>query len=490
MKTLLKTLALTLLAMPLWGQMYMDENALNFTMLSLNGNARYVGMGGAMGALGGNLSTLSTNPGGIGIYRNGEFSFTPALTIGQTHTTPADDKKRMGEQWNFNLGNLGWVGVIDLSSSDSKNEMKKIQIGIGLNRQADFWNQSKYNRFAAGGETYLDVLTATANEDGLDSDIYSGLAHDAGLILQDTAYYGDWDYHNDLEYYDDVDGEWYNSGVQQRQTTKTTGAINEWVFSVGGNYGDRLFWGATIGIPSVNYKVTRNLIEENADEYNLNFNNWKLQEKLEISGTGINLKLGMIYKPVDFVRVGLAFHTPTRYNLKEKLTINVNGDTWIAEHKENINEYDFHLRTPARLIISTGIIIAKKASIGIEYEHFNYGNMLLDDEWGSYDADNDYIFETYGKGGTLKVGAEYRFDPVCVRAGYNYTLSPYEDNSFNDFSQQSISAGLGFNLGSMMLDLAYVNTFRNYKYMPYPCQSVNQYKTSGQQFVITMGWRF
>jgi hypothetical protein len=449
-----------------------------------------------MGALGGNLSTLSTNPAGIGIYRSGEFSFTPALKIGQTNTTPDNDKQRMGEQWNFNLGNLGWVGVIDLSSSESKNEWKKIQFGIGLNRQTDFWNQSRYNRYASSKESYLGYLTET---DGLSGD----LAEKADLIYQDPDYFdpnyfgGDY-YHNDLTYWDEFEGDYFDAPVRQSHTTKTTGAINEWVFSFGGNYGDQLFIGATIGVPVVNYKITRSLMEENADEFNPNFNNWKIQEKLNVSGNGINLKLGAIYKPADFIRLGLAFHSPTRYNLDEKFSIDVSGDTRYAdpdEHFEEINDYEYNLRTPMRLIASAGFVIGKKAVVGVEYEHLNYSKMLLNDEWSAYDDYNDYIADNYSKGGTVRVGGEYRLDPVCLRLGYNYTMSPYADNSFNKFSQQTISAGLGFTIGSsMMLDFAYANTLRNYNNIPYPSiqgfENVNKYKMSGQQFLVTLGWRF
>lgn len=35
----------------------------------LNGTARFVGMGGAMGALGADISTIGTNPAGIGLFR-------------------------------------------------------------------------------------------------------------------------------------------------------------------------------------------------------------------------------------------------------------------------------------------------------------------------------------------------------------------------------------------------------------------------------------
>jgi hypothetical protein len=40
----------------------------------LNGTARYVGMGGAMEALGADISTINTNPAGIGLFRKSQIA--------------------------------------------------------------------------------------------------------------------------------------------------------------------------------------------------------------------------------------------------------------------------------------------------------------------------------------------------------------------------------------------------------------------------------
>ena len=45
----------------------------------LNGTARYVGMGGAMEALGADLSTMSTNPAGIGLFRSSQIAVSGGL---------------------------------------------------------------------------------------------------------------------------------------------------------------------------------------------------------------------------------------------------------------------------------------------------------------------------------------------------------------------------------------------------------------------------
>ena len=191
MKKILKITALSLLTTPLFAQ-YLDmqfnhQYALAFTMPHLSGNARFASMGGAFGALGGNLSALSTNPASIGIYRNSEFSFTPALTIGQSQVRPIgvpESRSRDMDRFNFNVGNFGMVNVFDISNSDSPNEWKSVQFGFGMNRQADFWNRSYYTGYVE--DTYLDQVTRDANLFGAPTGTIRRLAADADVIFWDT----------------------------------------------------------------------------------------------------------------------------------------------------------------------------------------------------------------------------------------------------------------------------------------------------------------
>jgi hypothetical protein len=153
-----------------------------------------------------------------------------------------------------------------------------------------------------------------------------------------------------------------------------------------------------------------------------------------------------------------------------------------------------------KLIGSLGFVIGRQALIGIEYEHLDYGRIRIGGFDPDIDDENDFIQESYRKGGVLRVGGEYRLQQMSLRLGYNLTMSPY-DGDFNfqnfsynaDFSGQSISAGVGFQVGSTTIDLAYVNTTRNFKRMPYEYFEVlrlNQYNITQHQFMVTFGWRF
>jgi hypothetical protein len=503
MKNLLKITALSLLTTPLFAQFedfenyqfkYWDQKALQLSMPQLQGNARFVAMGGAFGALGGNLSALSTNPGSIGIYRSSEFSFTPTLTFGGTRVEPEQGRMREPDPIsNFNMGNIGWVSAIDVSKSDNPNEWKMVQFGIGLNRIADFWNRSNYSRYA--DNPFLNVLTQQANELGnLDNDFFRGLAWDAGPSRN-----------MGLIRFDPIDDEYWNmlegtgKGLAQRQNTKTTGAINEFVLTFGGNYGDFFYLGATLGFPRVNLNQEKRLRETaEPGEHVLNgeilFKSWEITENSKISGSGINLKIGAIVRPTDFMRIGLAVHTPTRYSLKEDFsTVIINGDMPNRRFRSRIATDDYSIKTPMKIIGSLGFIVERKALISLEYEMVDYSKMRTNGDMYYFDESNDFIYDHYRMGGVLRLGAEYRLENISLRAGYNHTMEPYSDNSQHNFSGQTFSAGLGFQVGTATIDLAYVRALQSYRMSPYPGMPndfYNRYNVINDMFVATIGWRF
>lgn len=484
MKKILKIAAISLITTPLFAQFtdlqFTDQYALAFSMPSLHGNARFVGMGGAFGALGGNLSALTTNPASIGIFRRGDFQFTPTLTMGQTETEPINGQglSQFDDRMNFNVMNFGMVNAWDISRSESANEWKMIQFGFGVNRKADFWNRSSFSGYVSW--TYLDVLVDEANAFGdVPEGTIRGVAWDARAILFDDDH--------DVFFNNLSDN---GRGLTQFQNTETRGGINEWFLTFGGNYGDILYLGATIGMPVVNFRQTRTLREEDRGGWHPNFDSWRLRETLEITGTGVNLKLGAIVRPTDFMRIGLAFHTPTRFALRENLTLEATG---VRTRTDRLDQFEYTLRTPARLIGSLGFVIGRQAMIGIEYEHINFGNMRLTGGDPQFIDDNNFIRRNYTTGGVLRTGAEIRLDAVNIRVGYNLTMSPFasESEAGRNFSGHTFSAGLGFVLGSTTVDLAYVNNLRRVEMQPYVDPLPwNRYNTSAQQFMVTFGWRF
>jgi len=253
--------------------------------------------------------------------------------------------------------NFGMVNVFDISRSEASNEWKMLQFGFGVNRKADFSNRSTFTGFV--DTTFLDQIARSANNRGVPVGTIEGVAYDAGLIF--------WD--DDLGMYDNAlwwyDNGWNRYGLTQFQTTETRGGINEWFMTFGGNFGDMLYLGATVGMPVINFRQTRDLREvDEAGVHQNYFRSWHLRESLQINGTGVNLKLGAIIRPAEFMRIGLAFHTPTRFALRENLTIEASGmgDNILrpGHHRERLDQFEYSLRTPMRLIGSLGFVMADK----------------------------------------------------------------------------------------------------------------------------------
>ena len=69
--------ALGLMAAPALAQETYQDTKLAENQLT--GTARYVGMGGAMEALGADISTISSNPAGIGLFHKGQISVSAGV---------------------------------------------------------------------------------------------------------------------------------------------------------------------------------------------------------------------------------------------------------------------------------------------------------------------------------------------------------------------------------------------------------------------------
>lgn len=310
MRTLFTVVLATALPLTIFAQS--DQDALRYSLLDFGGTARSLGSGNAYGALGGNFSSLSMNPAGLGIYRSSEFVITPGLlstSDASTYlgTSTGDSK------YNFHLSNFGLVfAKLNPGKEHATDDWVGGAFAIGYNRLANFNNSvsyTGYNNTNSLMNTYVDYLNAnggTNPSDAYDKDPFgAGLAWETYLINPTP-----WD---STEYYSVItDGR-----VQQTKTIETKGAIDEMVLSFAGNYGNRLYIGLTIGIPNIHYKNISYYSEEDVQNVHPDFNSFTLGDITETSGLGINAKFGIIYRINDFLRIGGAVHSPTLYQLHD-----------------------------------------------------------------------------------------------------------------------------------------------------------------------------
>jgi len=275
--------------------------------------------------------------------------------------------------------------------------------------------------------------------------------------------------------------------------------------SFGTNYEDKLFLGATLGIPIISFTENREFIEINDKESKTyKFQKITIEDKLSVHATGINLKLGAIYQPVDFLRVGLAFHTPTYYgNVKDNLERTLETQFYNVKPKDSVefldkkevsydNSFRYALTTPLRVMLNTVFFIQQRAFISAEYEFTDYSmaNMYATDY--NFSDENKAIQNKYGFSHIVRLGVEFNINQLlAVRAGYNYISSPYK-KKINDGSKHYASVGLGFRSKYFFSDLAYSLTISKEKYWMYNpdfVDAVNQ-KFYAHRVALTVGVRF
>jgi len=294
--------------------------------------------------------------------------------------------------------------------------------------------------------------------------------------------------------------DWYYSpvpfgGTFQRERLQTKGSINEWYFSFSANYSNVLFIGATIGIDALRYSSISSYSENDVADTIPYFKSWKFNQNLETRGTGMNIKIGLIVQPVKWLRVGVAYHSPTWYfNMR---------DTWYTTTFANLGwtngnassptgTYQYKLNTPMKFLADAGLIIANKGSISFEYEYLNYATAKFKSTNYDYLTENGNIQKYFRSTNNFRLGTEWRFGITDVRAGYAVYGSPYARN-LNDGMRQSFSGGLGIHIQRLTIDVAYVYSKMNKDYYFYGTNDIgvspskNAYQN--HSVVLSFGYR-
>lgn len=452
---------IVLLSVTSYGQ-YADD-ALRFSQVFYQGTARSMAVGGAFGALGADFSTASTNPAGLGVFRKSEFIFTPEV-FHRNLTSVYNNSFAESSRTIFDLSNIGYVVVKPLNNSDG---WQYFQFSIGMNRLNNF-NSSVLMEGANISNSKLDVYAALA--DGKNPD-----------VLDDFELYPAWQCYlinpdEDNYYYTPVPF----GGVWQKQHTTTRGSINEWLGSVSGNYNDVLYIGATLGLPYLRYYRETVYSEYDVADTIPFFDNWSSTENLTTTGWGINLKLGAIVKPVNWLRLGAAFHTPTYYwsmndtwftNTNSYLQLYENDSTddlvWTnSSYESALGRFEYRLSTPLRAIGSASILIGKFGFISGEYEYANYSAAKFSSIDAGFGDVNQNIKQSFAATHNFRAGTEWRFLNFSVRGGYALYGSPYADN-INDGKREMYSGGFGYRTRDYVIDIAYVYSVLNENYYMY-----------------------
>ena len=411
-----------------------EMDAYKMSQTDLNGTARYLGMSGAFGALGGDISSMSTNPAGLGIYRSSEVVTTISLSSAKTNSDwngMSVDKSKT----RFNFDNIAYVGYFPTGNDEG---IVGWNIGLSYNRVKDFNRSYRMN----GAQAYsvadyvADLLYGTDKNDlrygdknydpYFDSSIsWLGiLGFDAGFV--DNYAGNNKEYHSAFGH--EKDGEWLNYSPQNvNLLVNEKGSIGQYNISFATNISDRFFLGATVAITDLDYTLSTEYTEDFTQNSQL-----RLDNGLSTDGTGYAFNIGAIVRPVDFLRVGVAYNSPTWYKMTDYFHgtagTTINNQDWNTQNTPDYQSGDYRLRTPDRWIFSIAGV-GQNFLISADYELTNYKRMVLNDVNGDELQTTEDIKKDFGMSGTLKVGAEYKITPqFSVRAGTLWRTSPMKDH--------------------------------------------------------------
>ncbi|MFC2111224.1 OmpP1/FadL family transporter [Bacteroidota bacterium] len=460
-----------------------EVDALRYSQLTSGGTARFLSTGGAFGAVGADFSVLSMNPAGIGFYKKSELTFTPSLFTSKSESmfngNPGEDSK-----YNFNFSNVGIVLAFDADNGQS-SEWKNVQFGFGMNRTNNFNNRTIIS--GDNDETSLMddyILKANGTPSNELDPFDTQLAWDTYLL--DPSSIGTNNYFSRVPM----------GGIKQTKEITSWGSMNEMVFSFGGNYNDKLYLGATMGIPYIRYTEESVYTEELDPDTIQGFKSFTVYDNLETKGSGFNFKFGMIYRINDWVRVGAAVHTPTFYSMHDNYSRQISSDldsaTYEAESPSGI--YDYQLTSPMRAIGSIAFIIGKRGLISADYEFIDYSTARLRSEQNqslnAFSEVNSKINTIYTTTNNIRIGAEWNLAPIKIRGGYALYGSPFK-SGINDGKSTSYTAGFGFREKGYFLDFAYVYSIHSEDYYLYPSVgSETKLDRITNSFLMTLGFKF
>ncbi len=440
----------------------------------LNGTARYVGMGGAMEALGADISTIGTNPAGIGMFRHSTVNGSAGLIV--QHDAQSFNS---ANKTNLSFDQLGFVYAMRTGQKSYLN------FGFNYHKSKNF--------------DYILSAAGKLNNASQNKLTYEKYRNGVFTSTDDVTY-------NQIDYfymknllYDSSDKTYYNYPASQYDFNRSnTGYIGEYDFNVSGNINDRVYLGITAGIHDVHYNGYSEYYEDlsNTKVYN----EVGIADNRKITGTGFDIKFGVIFRPIESspFRIGLYINTPVWYDLTTSnytqyyaqsasyATSTSNGTNSSASMNES---YDFKFYTPWKFGISLGHTIGNYLALGATYEYADYGscdmriNTGTHYDWDGYaydtsssdDVMNNNISKTLKGVSTLKLGLEFKPDPAfAIRLGYNYVSPMYSSDGYKDGTLKSpgsyyssatdytnwkatnrITCGFGYKVSNWNFDLSY-----------------------------------
>jgi len=445
------------------------NDVLRYSNENLQGSARFQGMGGAFGALGGDLSALNLNPAGAAVFKNSQFGFSA------TNYNRNNEASYFGGPTNTKLNSLEFnqIGGAIVFNNKDESPWRKLTLAVNYDLVNNFDNEF----FVSGNSNqgidnyFLDYvegvpLGSISLQDGeFLEDAYLDIGSQQGFADQQAflGYYGGIfdpaeEADDNIAYISNAD----YATVNQEFLRRTTGYNSKFVVNGAAQYGENLYLGASLNFHTIQYNRYDEFTEDGYDTTSPNqfttFDNF-----LNTQGNGFSFSLGAIGKLNDFVRLGASYQSPTWYRLTDDLSQRINSDLADVDinfiNFELVNLFEaYTVKTPGKLTGSLAVVFGKNGLLSFDYGYQDMSAAKLRPESdSSFATVNDEISNSLGAVSSLKLGGEYRIKRLSLRGGYRFEQSPFANgNAIGDLN--GYSGGLGINFGSNRLDLAISRT--------------------------------
>ncbi|WP_286755717.1 long-chain fatty acid transporter [Roseivirga sp. UBA838] len=440
------------------------QDALRFSQTLPFGTSRFQGIGGAGSVLGGDLGASAINPAGLGFFNRSQFVLTPSLNFKKFNNDFLGNNV-LNEDTKLEIANFGLA--INFNKGDLEpGAWRGGTLAVTYNRTNNF-NQLLSYSGQNNNSSIIDAMLDRA--DGFFPEELGGIeqvGYDHYLI-------------NPLPDAEDVYVSFVQGFPRQNERILRRGSTDQINVSFGGNFNDQLYLAAGFGFVSSDYSSHR-VFTENFNDPALS--SFQVDERLDVTGSGLNVNLGVIFRPSDLVRLGASYTSPTWYSFSEESDAiyrseynnydvanftDDNGNRIIQEDTvlnslqsaTNIFFSDYRLRTPSKLNLGVAFFIGKSGFITADVERLNYSNAHISSIDFDSESDNGTINNIYQATTNIRLGGEYRYNIFRFRMGYASMGDPFKE-SFDglDRSRTTVSGGFGVNVGRYFVDLAISQT--------------------------------
>ncbi len=504
-KHIYNLLAISILGLSSFAQTSSD--AYHFSSSQNFGTARYLSLGGAFGALGGDLTAVSENPASSAVFSTSYGGLTVGSNNKDFSSTYFDTTAESNRN-NLVFNQIG--GVLVLRSANPESSLEKVTLAINYQLENDFRNTIFIDGDA--NNSIADFFVGQAN--GIPTNVLLTNGLDDGIVYEDIgrdnrfgrtgqqAYLG---FQTLLIDPSNIDNDTYVSGVTsspnfQNTSIESSGRRSKSTLNLGLKYHSGLHLGANLNIHQIDQRRTIKFSEENS------FANVGYEVNEDTFGAGISLGLGAIYS-VEDIRLGISYQTPTWYevtnavdefiNVRYNQDVDIEGDLVSGLDIDPLpgiffDHPDYGLRTPGKLSLSAAYIFGKLGLISTQFELQDFSNTRYDNRFSGSTTINQNIRNTFQASETFRIGAEARAKQWRFRAGANYSTSPYQDESI-DGESKGFSLGIGYDWGKWKLDGTYSKSDTNFNETAF---ENNNFANSGNvdldrsQITVTLGVNF